>query len=150
MKDFRKGATVRAHWSFSSDTEHSWVFGEILFLSDGRLLRRYGGSSYGGQPAETTWKFTEWSQMATLTGDLSVEGAARALRGWAYDLSLPGPTRIDRLTAGPVPGSPGRAVEYTSPDQLPDYTDLELDLEEDDSSDERKRPFSALKRWLRQ
>jgi hypothetical protein len=129
MKDFRDGARVLAHWGFSADTEHSWVHGELLLLSNGVLLRRYGSSSFWPGRDETEWRFTRWQEMRRLTGDVTVERATSGLGG--YDLSLPGPTRIDRFTAGPFPGSPGRAVAYTSPAQLPDYEELELDFADD-------------------
>ena len=145
MKDFRNGARVLAHWGFAADTEHSWVTGELLLLGNGVILRRYGGSTWWPKADETTWKFTEWSEMRRLDGDITVERAASGLGG--YDLRLPGPTRIDRLTAGPVPGSGDRAVAYTSPDQLPSYDDLDLDFEADDHAEEKRSFFSSA--WWR-
>ncbi|MET9227431.1 hypothetical protein [Lentzea sp. NPDC003310] len=135
MEDFRNGARILAHWGFTVDTEHSWVTGELLLLSSGVVLRRYGGSTWTPGLDQTTYHFTRWSEMFRLDGDVTVERAARSLGG--YDLHLPGPTRVDRFRVGPFPGGSARAVPYTSPEQLPDYTRLDLDFVDD--PDDRPR-----------
>ncbi len=96
------------YWGFAADTAESWVTGQLLLLPDGVLLRRYGGSSYGG--GETTYRYGAWEPVTWWPGIADRDQAIGALRSTGYDLYEPGPVPLGEKTAGPFPGSPGPAT----------------------------------------
>lgn len=146
MQDFFDGARIIAHLGWVKDTEHSWVSGELLVLSDGVLLERLGHDIWSR--GETRWEFSTWSVIGRMTGEVTPETAVAAMRQHGYyDLHLPSPVSPYERTAGPFkdkPGEPGRAVPFTSVDQLPNYDDP---IPPDAPATTEKAPFFSLARW---
>ncbi|EOD59701.1 hypothetical protein [Amycolatopsis vancoresmycina] len=97
-----------AHWGFAADTADSWVTGQLLLLPDGVLVRRYGGSRYGG--GETTYQYGAWELVTWWPGITGRDEAIGALRGAGYDLYEPDPVPPGERTAGPFPGAPDPAT----------------------------------------
>jgi len=94
-------------WGFVTDTDDSWVTGELLLRRDGTLLRRYGGGSY--KDGHTWWRFNDWEPVGWWPGHTDVNVAIRALKAKAYDLCEPGPVPINERTAGPFEGAAAAA-----------------------------------------
>jgi hypothetical protein len=141
MKDWFTGTRIVAHLGWVKDTEHSWVSGEVLVLSNGVILDRLGRDTWSG--GKTTWQFSTWSEVGRMTGEVTPETAVAAMRRHGYrDLYLPSPVSPYETKAGPFTDEPGEsrnAVPFTSVDQLPNHDDLRPSAE--------KASFFSLARW---
>jgi hypothetical protein len=104
-----------AHWAFVQDLPEDlgggFVSGELVVRPDGRMQRRYGGSSYG--VSGTSWRFGGWEDLPRWEPTTDLAQAKRRLRRRDYDLYLPGPVGVDERQAGPFPGSPPPASPVT-------------------------------------
>lgn len=109
----RSGPAQRvAHWGFvqelPEDVGGGLLRGELLYLDDGTIRRRYGGPLTTGHG--TSWRFGHWRPVQGWEPAPDEASARRALQERGYELHRPGPVPAGARDAGPFPGAPEAVV----------------------------------------